>query len=153
MTDDNALQATPDDHQKAFAEVAFLIGSFANTIDNIMGGATAPVGRIAGRAMAHKLPLYLANPSLEQVLELLSKRMQAGFDIETTLQPDGSAEVTFGRCALREVCRLRDKPVGRATCRLFHSYFDGIVNELMHRPVKSEILETGPVCRIKTCSQ
>lgn len=153
MTDDNALKVTREDHQKAFAEVAFLIGCFANTIDNIMGGATAPVGRIAGRAMARKLPLHLDNPTLTQVLELLASRMQAGFDIQTELQPDGSAEVTFRRCALREVCRLREKPVGRATCRLFHSYFDGIVNELMHRPVKSEIVETGPVCRIKTFSQ
>ncbi len=153
MTNDNALQMTPEDHQKAFAEVAFLIGSFANTIDNIMGGATAPVGRIAGRAMARKLPLDLKDPTLDQVLDLLAQRMQAGFEMSMTSAADGSAEVRFGRCALREVCTLRNRPAGGAVCRLFHSYFDGIVNELLLRPVKSEILETGPVCRVCTRTQ
>ena len=79
MTNDNALQMTPEDHQKAFTEVAFLIESFANTIDNIMGGATAPVGRIAGRSIARKLPLNLHQPTLASVLEVLATRMQAGF--------------------------------------------------------------------------
>ena len=153
MTSDNALQMTTEDHQKAFAEVAFLIGSFANTIDNIMGGATAPVGRIAGRAMARKLPLHLEEPTMDQVLELLGTRMQAGFELKTSPAADGSTEVSFGRCALREVCRLRQRPEGGSVCRLFHSYFDGIVNELLHRPVKSEIVSTGETCLIKTSCQ
>lgn len=153
MTNDNALQMTPEDHQKAFTEVAFLIESFANTIDNIMGGATAPVGRIAGRAMARKLPLSLNDPSLTSVLEMLSKRMQAGFQITVMSTDDNAADVRFDRCALREVCSLRTIETGGAVCKLFHAYFDGIVNELLHRPVKSEIVEAGGACRIKTCSQ
>jgi predicted ArsR family transcriptional regulator len=153
MTNDNALQMSPEDHQAAFTEVAFLIESFANTIDNIMGGATAPVGRIAGRAMARKMPLHLTDPSLESVLELLAQRMQAGFEMTTTPAADGSVEVAFGHCALREVCSLRKMETGSAVCKLFHSYFDGIVNELLHRPVKSEIIATGPTCTIKTRSQ
>lgn len=153
MTNDNALQMSPEDHQAAFTEVAFLIESFANTIDNIMGGATAPVGRIAGRSMARKLPLSLQEPTLASVLELLAERMQAGFEMTAVPDGDAAATVRFDRCALRDVCTLRKMETGSAVCRLFHSYFDGIVNELLHRPVKSEILETGPVCRIRTCSQ
>lgn len=153
MTNDNSLQMTPEDHHAAFTEVAFLVESFANTIDNIMGGATAPVGRIAGRSMARKLPLSLENPTLASVLEMLSSRMQAGFQFTTTPDGDAAASVIFERCALREVCRLRDMKTGSPVCKLFHSYFDGIVNELLHRPVKSEIQETGRICRIRTCSQ
>lgn len=153
MTDDNSLQMTPEDHQMAFTEVAFLIESFANTIDNIMGGATAPVGRIAGRAMARKLPLSLEAPSLASVLDTLATRMQAGFEIQITPQGDSAADIQFERCALRQVCSLRAIETGGAVCKLFHSYFDGIVNELLHRPVKSEIVETGPRCTIKTCTQ
>ncbi|MDY0301857.1 MAG: hypothetical protein RBQ99_09780 [Trichlorobacter sp.] len=153
MTSDNALQITPEDHQKAFTEVAFLIGSFANTIDNIMGGATAPVGRIAGREMARKLPLNLDNPTLAQVLELLAKRMQAGFEMTITPLDENSAEIRYGLCALREVCKVRKRQTGASVCRLYHSYFDGIVNELLHRPVKSEIMEVGEVCLIKTHTQ
>ena len=153
MTNDNALQMTPQDHQMAFTEVAFLIESFANTIDNIMGGATAPVGRIAGRAMARKLPLALVEPDLASVLKVLAERMQAGFQITVTPSGERSVDLLFERCALREVCTLRNTETGGAICKLFHAYFDGIVNELLYRPVKSEIVESGPMCRIKTCSQ
>ena len=153
MTNDNALQMSPEDHQAAFTEVAFLIESFANTIDNIMGGATAPVGRIAGRSMARKLPLSLPEPSLASVLEVMAKRMEAGFQISAIPDGAGAATLQFGRCALRDVCTLRKMETGSAVCRLFHSYFDGILNELLRRPVKSEIVEAGPVCTIRTCSQ
>ena len=153
MTNDNSLQMTPQDHQMAFTEVAFLIESFANTIDNIMGGATAPVGRIAGRAMARKLPLNLEEPLLGDVLATLGERMQAGFELVDIAVDGNRAEVTFKRCALREVCGLRGIETGSAVCRLFHSYFDGIVNELLHRPVKSEIIEAGEICLVRTCSQ
>lgn len=153
MTDDNSLQMTPEDHQMAFTEVAFLIESFANTIDNIMGGATAPVGRIAGRAMARKLPLSLHEPSLTSVLEILGNRMQAGFQMTATAESDTASVITFDRCALREICTLRSMKTGTAVCKLFHAYFDGIVNELLHRPVKSVIVESGPACTIRTCSQ
>lgn len=118
-----------------------------------MGGATAPVGRIAGRSMARKLPLHLADPSLASVLALLAQRMQAGFEITTTAIDEKNSELLFGRCALREVCSLRTIETGGAVCKLFHSYFDGIVNELLHRPVKSTITATGPVCTVRTCSQ
>jgi len=154
MTNDNTLQMTPEDHQMAFTEVAFLIESFANTIDNIMGGATAPVGRIAGRAMARKLPLTLDDASLRSVLETLATRMQAGFQINITPAGPAAADVQFERCALRQICSLRTIEPGGAVCKLFHSYFDGIINELMHRPVKSEIVETGPQsCTIRTNTQ
>lgn len=153
MTNDNAPQTTPEDHRMAFTEVAFLIGSFANTIDNIMGGATAPVGRIAGREMARKLPLNLDNPSLVQVLEVLAQRMQAGFEMTVTSLDENSAELRYGRCALREVCRVRQRQTGGSVCRLYHSYFDGIINELLHRPVKSELVEVGESCWIKTHTQ
>ncbi len=153
MTNDNSLQMTPEDHQMAFTEVAFLIESFANTIDNIMGGATAPVGRIAGRSMARKLPLNLDEPKLDDVLTVLGERMQAGFQLSTVAVEGSCAEVVFHRCALRDVCGLRGIETGNAVCKLFHSYFDGIVNELLHRPVKSEIISVGETCRIRTCSQ
>jgi hypothetical protein len=47
MSSETVMGLTMEDHQKAFTEVAFLIDIFTSTIDNIMGGATASVGRIA----------------------------------------------------------------------------------------------------------
>lgn len=137
-----------DDYQKARVEVAFLLDAFASTIDNIMGGNTAPAGRIAGRDTARKLPLDLKEPSFEAVIEILAKKMGAGFGI--TLE---NQELHFGRCIIRELCALRNLEPGGALCRLFHAYFDGIVNGLMHRPVKSELAAVGDKCRLKSAVQ
>ncbi|GAM08718.1 hypothetical protein OR1_00991 [Geobacter sp. OR-1] len=152
MSSEAVAIATLDDHKKAFNEVAFLLDIFTTTIDNIMGGATAPVGRIAGREMARKLPVYLQNPSLEETITLLAARMKSGFDFSLE-KPEQGEELLFKRCVLRDACALRGMPMGGATCRLFHSYLDGIMNELVSRPVKSEIVSCGAECRTRIKTQ
>jgi hypothetical protein len=142
------LELTPEDYQKAYVEVAFLLDAFASTIDNIMGGKTAPVGRIAGRDTARKLPLDLSEPTLEEVITALSEQMQAGF--EFSLDQD---TLLFKKCILREMCRLRNIEPGAALCRLFHAYFDGIANGLLCRPVKSKIISVGDECRLQSAVQ
>lgn len=142
------VELTPEDYQKAYIEVAFLLDAFASTIDNIMGGNTAPVGRIAGRDTAQKLPLELVDPDLEEVVRALQKTMYAGFEFE--LEGD---RLLFKRCILREMCALRKIEAGGALCRLFHCYFDGIANGLMCRPVKSQPLSVGEQCTFQTAVQ
>ena len=153
MNAESVLELTSEDHDHAMMEVAFLVDAFARTIDNIMGGATAPVGRIAGRDMAKKLPLHLGDPSLEETLAVLAERMKSGFNVAVTTVVDKEAELTVGTCFVRELCINSGKKNGGAVCKLYHAYFDGIINELMHRPVKSEIIESGKFCRIKTVIQ
>ncbi len=152
MSSESVREMTLEDHRKAFGEVAFLMDIFTATIDNIMGGATAPVGRFAGREMAKKLPITLDNPSLEEAIGLLAARMSAGFGV-TLEGTDGRRELVFDRCALREVCTLRGIQAGGALCKLFHAYFDGILNELICRPVKSELVTTGDSCRATVSTQ
>jgi hypothetical protein len=132
-----------DDYRKAFVEVAFLMNAFMFTIDTIMGGKTAPVGRIAGRDMADKLPLEFVNPNLKEVIETLARHEQfnAGFDF--SLQGN---ELKFGTCVVRDMCAVRNHPPGSPPCKLFHSYFDGIINGLLHRPVKSTFTSVGEEC-------
>ena len=142
------LELTPEDYQKAYVEVAFLLDAFASTIDNIMGGKTAPVGRIAGRDTARKLPLDLSEPTLQEVITALSEQMQAGF--EFSLDQD---TLLFKKCILREMCRLRNIEPGAALCRLFHAYFDGIANGLLGRPVKSKLISVGDECRLQCAVQ
>ena len=143
---------TLEDHEKAFVEVAFLVDLFSTTIDATMGGATAPVGRIAGREMARKLPVRMDNPDLSQVMDELAGRMRAGFAFSSRQGTD-THEVLFDRCALRQVCALRRLELGGPICRLFHAYFDGVVNELMNRPTKSTIAACGDQCRIELRTQ
>ena len=142
------VELTSDDYQKAYVEVAFLLDAFASTIDNIMGGNTAPVGRIAGRDTAGKLPLELSEPTLQEVVQAVARQMQAGFEFK--LEGD---RLLFKRCILREMCALRKIETGGALCRLFHSYFDGIANGLLCRPVKSQIVSVGEQCAFLTAVQ
>jgi len=156
MNQETIMGLTIEDHRAAFTEVAFLIDIFTSTIDNIMGGATSSVGRMAGRDTAKKYPLFLNNPSIEEAVAVLAGRMNAGFGIsfdplsienENTETNNNCAIVVFDRCILRDICQQRGIEMGQAMCRLFHSYFDGVINELINRPVKSEITECGKTCR------
>jgi hypothetical protein len=143
------LDLSPEDYQKATIEVAFLLDAFASTIDNIMGGNTAPVGRIAGRDTAKKLPLNLTDPTLLDIITVLSEQMQAGFDFALK----GDNTMMFKSCIIRDMCALRKIKTGGALCQLFHSYFDGIVNGLLCRPVKSTIISVGDECQLQTAVQ
>jgi hypothetical protein len=142
------LDLTPEDYQKATIEVAFLLDAFASTIDNIMGGNTAPVGRIAGRDTASKLPIHLTEPTLRDIVAKLSEQMHAGFDFSL----DGNG-LLFKSCIIRDMCAVRKIETGGPLCHLFHSYLDGIINGLLCRPVKSTIDSVGDVCRLRTTVQ
>lgn len=144
----DSLQLTAADYQKATIEVAFLLDAFACTIDTIMGGNTAPVGRIAGRDTAGKLPIQLTEPTLEEIVAALQTQMQAGF--EFSLENGG---LLFRTCIIREMCAVRRIETGGALCRLFHAYFDGIINGLFCRPVKSTLVSTGAECQLQTAVQ
>jgi predicted hydrocarbon binding protein len=152
MNNETVMGPTMEDHRKAFTEVAFLIDIFTSTIDNIMGGSTASVGRIAGRDTAKKYPLFLDNPSLAEAMAVASDRMKSGFALSLETAGDDST-VVFDRCILRDICGLRGIEMGNAMCRLFHAYFDGVLNELINRPVKSEIAECGQQCRTRIKTQ
>lgn len=146
MNHETIMGLTLEDHHAAFTEVAFLMEIFTTTIDNIMGGATSSVGRMAGRDTAKKYPVFLENPSLEEAVAVVADRMKAGFGVSME-SVDGQENVVFDRCIIRDICNLRGIEMGQAMCRLFHFYFDGVIDELISRPVKSEITQCGKPCR------
>ncbi len=125
--------------------MSFLLDIFARTVADLMGGATASVGRIAGRHFARKMPVYLDSPSLSEVLDVFSAHLRKGFDIQHATTESG-VELTFERCAMRDVCRSRGAKPGGEVCRLFHMFVDGVVNELYARPTKSTMTSTGDRC-------
>ncbi|HEY3296703.1 MAG TPA: hypothetical protein VGL38_14830 [bacterium] len=145
MTGPAPAAPSAEDHEKAMAEVSFLLGMFAATIDDLMGGATSSVSRIAGRHMARKLPIHLEAHDLESVLQAVTHHFRGGFDITCACR-EGSADLTIAQCAIRDVCHNRGLKPGGPLCTLFHSYFDGVINELHYRPTKSEIRSAGDVC-------
>jgi hypothetical protein len=135
------------EHEKASLEIAFLLDIFASTIHELMGGATASVSRIAGRSMGRKLPVTLFNPDIQQVLQAVATQFKGGFDLSCACEKQ-LANLTVGKCAIRDMCRSRNMELNGALCQLFHYYLDGVVNELYMRPVKSRIASTGEKCEV-----
>lgn len=146
---DVAVPVTLEDHRRAFTEISFLLDAFAVALGDIMGGATVSVGRSAGRQMARKLPDYLPEPTLEAVLDTIADRLSKGFEMTHERGEDGEMVVRFDRCAIRQVCQARGKPVGGDLCRIFRNYLDGVVCELLARPTRSVVVSCGESCRIR----
>jgi len=148
MNERPELTMTLDDHQAAFIEVSFLLDIFARTVDQLMGGATASVGRIAGRHFARKLPVRLVDPTLEDTVQAFAGQVRKGVDISFTTNSTG-VDLTIDRCAVRNVCRSRGQEPGGAVCQLYHMFMDGVVNELYSRPAKSTITCAGETCQAR----
>lgn len=134
---------TAEEHRQALTEVSFILDIFAHTVDELMGGASVSVGRIAGRRMARKLPLYLPEPTLENVVAALAACPRIGARV--TLEDEGR-RLGFANCAVHAVCKNRGLELGGSLCSVFHYYVDGIINELVGRPLRSRILTTGDTC-------
>jgi len=135
MSEPGELSLTLQDHEKALTEISFLLEILVTTAGEVVGKSTPSLGINAGRHMARKLPLDLAAPDLDEVLTALAQQMAAGYEIQSRLSERG-ADVDFGRCAIREVCKNRQLPLGGDLCKMFHSYFCGMTAQLLGKPVR-----------------
>lgn len=152
MSERNETTLTLEDHHRAFTEVSFLMDIFIHTMKDLVGGGTASVARNAGRTMGKKLPIYLEKPSFEEALGAVLEYMSAGFEFEARYGRD-SADITYRRCAIREVCENRGIAPGGELCKVFHGFVGGIVNEHYGRPVRTSSLDaqaTRCVCRMES---
>ena len=73
--------------------------------------------------------------------------MEAGFEMKYN-PTNGSSEATFGRCAIREVCKNRGLELGGDLCQTFHYYLGGMSAELLGKPVRLRDLEPGESCTL-----
>lgn len=147
MSQYTELELSLEDHQVAFTETSFLVEILVHTIDDLMGGASGTVGINAGRLMGRKLPIYLEDRELGPALEALAVRFGAGFEIKVVVDESGeAAEMHFGKCAIREVCKNRGVEPGGQLCKTFHTYLAGIVTEMLKAPMRARITEAGDTC-------
>jgi len=149
MSDRAELKLTVEDHDKAFTEVSFLLDIFVSAIGDVVNKSGPALGLAAGRHMGKKLPVHLADPKMDTVLDAVAKRLASGFAIE--FKCDGSgADVGIARCAIRDVCAKRTIKVGGEMCRMFHYYVAGIATELLGgRAVKATEASVGDKCAFR----
>jgi hypothetical protein len=95
--------------------------------------------------MAEKLPVYLPNPDLKSVMAAVDEYLSSGYDIAIQYEED-AAVLTFGKCAIRDILKERNIPVGGDLCKVFHFTLAGIVNQLLGKGVKGSIVTPGEQC-------
>jgi hypothetical protein len=139
-------ELTSQDYQDALTEVSFLLDILASTVDDLMGGATVSVGRVAGRHQARRLPIYVEAPNVDSVVTALNELEKLGAEFRVATDNE---VLEFGHCAIRAVCNNRKLELGGNLCRLYHYYLDGVINEFLLRPTRSHLLSTGSACRVR----
>ncbi len=149
MSDRAELRLTVEDHDKAFTEVSFLLDIFVNAIGDVVNKSGPALGLAAGRHMGRKLPVHLADPKMESVLEAVAKGLASGFAIDYKCSGSG-ADVGIARCAIRDVCAARKIAVGGEMCRMFHYYLAGIATELLGgRAIRATEATVGDRCAFR----
>ncbi len=148
MTDRSELALTVEDHDKAFTEVCFLLEVLVDALGELVGRSTPTLGVTAGRQMGKKLPIHLTEPDMRAVLAALSERLASGWAMEIRADATG-ADVEFGKCAIRDVCKNRDLELGGELCQMFHYYLSGMAAELCGKPVRASIRSAGETCQTR----
>ncbi len=105
---------------------------------------------MTGSAAAKKMPLFFESLEVQPIIEGIKSYLQGGFDINEIVTNDDNIQLSFGRCALREICELENIPLGGNLCMLFHNYINGMIVKLTEKNFKMNILEAGnAACIIK----
>jgi len=139
------LKQTPNDHQKAQKEVAFLLNILIHTINEEIGTMAGTVSTSAGKEAARKMPAYFENRDIKTILEEIKKYFNDGFGITYTLE-NNEITLTFDRCALKDICRIEGIQLGGDLCRHFHNYLNGIVIEHAGTNYDVDIIQYGEHC-------
>ena len=146
MISENELNLTPEDYDKAFTEVSFLLDMFVETITVFVGKSTPSLAVAAGRKMAANLPVFLTDNRPETVIDELVRVFTAQ-EMELSGQFDGrEAAITINQCPIGSVCKNRGMEIDGQTCQMFHYYIAGMVAELVGVPVRPRTVSTGEQC-------
>jgi hypothetical protein len=146
MIGNSELTLAPEDYDKAFTEVSFLLEMLIETITTFVGKSTPSLVVVAGRKMAANMPVHMAEKTPEEAISELVRvlRMQR-MDIAGHVE-GGQAVLTMDDCPIGSVCRNRKMEIGSQVCQMFHYYLAGIVAELSGIPARPKTVSVGEQC-------
>ncbi|MBU1566662.1 MAG: hypothetical protein KJ630_13670 [Proteobacteria bacterium] len=146
MIGNNELTLSPEDYDKAFTEVSFLLDMLVETITTFVGKSTPALGVASGRKMALNMPAHMTEKTPAVALDELVRvlRMQR-MDIDASLL-GSEAVVSMQGCPIGSVCRNRKMELGGEICQMFHYYIAGIAAELSGCPARPKTLTVGEQC-------
>jgi hypothetical protein len=146
MIGKSELTLAPEDYDKAFTEVSFLLDMLIETITAFVGKSTPSLVVAAGRRMAVNMPVHMAEKSPTLALDELVRifRIQR-MEIDAKLH-GSEAVVSMHDCPIGSVCKNRQMELGSQVCQMFHYYLAGIVAELSGCPARPKTLTVGEHC-------
>lgn len=146
MITTSELQLTAEDHDKAFNEVCFLLDIFVDTLQQFIGKGTPALAVAAGRKMAGNMPIFLAEPNVENALTELV-RVFTIQQMEITGEMQGKdASISITHCPIGSVCKQRSLTIDGSVCQMFHYYIAGIMAEFTGRPARPKTIVAGETC-------
>ncbi|SHO46296.1 helix-turn-helix domain-containing protein [Desulfopila aestuarii] len=142
----NELHLTPDDYDKAFTEVSFLIEMLVETIETFVGKSTPSLAVAAGRKMGQNMPVHMLQSTPEEALAEFVRvfRIQQ-MEVGGTFAGK-EAVITINHCPIRSVCMNRGMALDSQICQMFHYYIAGILAELAGCPARPKTVSTGEQC-------
>ena len=146
MSGNIELTLTPEDYDKAFTEVSFLLDMFIETTVAFVGKSTPSLAVAAGRKMAANLPVHMSEKTPQAALaELIRVLKIQQMEIEGKfVGPE--AVIALNHCPIGSVCRNRGMEIGGQACQMFHYYIAGIMAELCGYPARPKTLAAGETC-------
>lgn len=146
MIGNNELTLSPEDYDKAFTEVSFLLDMLVETITAFVGKSTPSLGVASGRKMALNMPVHMTERTPAVALDELVRILKIQrMDISAKLQ-GSEAILSMHDCPIGSVCRNRKMELGSQICQMFHYYLAGIVAELSGCPARPKTLTVGDHC-------
>ncbi len=146
MSGNTELTLSPEDYDKAFTEVSFLLDIFIETIVAFVGKSTPSLAVAVGRKMAARLPVHMARQTPEMALsELIRVLKIQQLDIAGRFEGE-EAVLALNGCPIGSVCRNRKLAIGGQACQMFHYYIAGIMAELSGCPARPKTIATGENC-------
>jgi hypothetical protein len=146
MIEYNEIELKQSDYSAAFTEVSFLFEVLATTVKDVIGNS-APLGVSAGRSMARKIPVNLKQPSVAQVLDVMTRHFQNGFEF-TSETDDQGGTITVGPCMIRDICKNQNAELGGEMCKIFHAYLSGMTAQLSGKQARIAHTAAGDSCTL-----
>lgn len=146
MSGNTELTLTPEDYDKAFTEVSFLLDIFIETLVTFVGKSTPSLAVAAGRKMAGNLPVHMTEKTPQTALaELVRVLKIQQMDIEGRFAGP-EAVIEMDNCPIGSVCKNQQLEIGGQACQMFHYYIAGIMAELCGYPTRPKTIATGDRC-------
>lgn len=146
MIGNSELTLTPEDYDKAFTEVSFLLDMLIETITTFVGKSTPSLAVAAGRKMAINMPAHMVEKTPAVAVDELVRILKIQ-RMEISGQVAGSeATLSLHGCPVGSVCTNRKMELDGQACQMFHYYLAGILAELSGCPARPKTLSVGENC-------